>query len=234
MVESEARYRAVIEQAPDAIVLCDPDTGAILESNRRFAEWFGYELRREDPLTVYSLIDDEAENIRFRMEQLKQSGISSTSRRLFKHRNGVKIHVERSAAMIRYLGRTAFLMTIRNVSDEVQREQELKRDVQLAQRAQNALLSMPEPSDFLEISTVYQPFGYVGGDLYFMDWRYGGNLLRGFLVDATGQGLSTALHTASLHVLLREVNGRDLPLADAIRWLNRRAGEYFARLLPAR
>ena len=86
---------------------------------------------------------------------------------------------------------------------------------------------MPEPSDFLEISTVYQPFGYVGGDLYFMDWRYGGNLLRGFLVDATGQGLSTALHTASLHVLLREVNGRDLPLADAIRWLNRRAGEYF-------
>ena len=227
MVESEARYRAVIEQAPDAIVLCDPDTGAILESNRRFAEWFGYELRREDPLTVYSLIDDEAENIRFRMEQLKQSGISSTSRRLFKHRNGVKIHVERSAAMIRYLGRTAFLMTIRNVSDEVQREQELKRDVQLAQRAQNALLSMPEPSDFLEISTVYQPFGYVGGDLYFMDWRYGGNLLRGFLVDATGQGLSTALHTASLHVLLREVNGRDLPLADAIRWLNRRAGEYF-------
>ena len=125
MVESEARYRAVIEQAPDAIVLCDPDTGAILESNRRFAEWFGYELRREDPLTVYSLIDDEAENIRFRMEQLKQSGISSTSRRLFKHRNGVKIHVERSAAMIRYLGRTAFLMTIRNVSDEVQREQEL-------------------------------------------------------------------------------------------------------------
>lgn len=32
----------------------------------------------------------------------------------------------------------------------------------------------------------------------------------------------------SLHVLLREVNEMDLPLADAMRWLNRRAFEYFA------
>jgi anti-sigma regulatory factor (Ser/Thr protein kinase) len=60
-----------------------------------------------------------------------------------------------------------------------------------------------------------------------MDWRYNGNLLRGFLVDATGHGLGTALHTASLHVLLREVNERDIPLTDAMRWLNRRATDYF-------
>jgi len=113
------------------------------------------------------------------------------------------------------------------VKSKMQRAQEIRRDAELAVRVQNALLSAPKPSEYLEITTVYRAFGYVGGDLYFMDWRYGGNLLRGFLVDATGHGLGTALHTASIHVLLREVNERDLPLSDAMRWLNRRVGEYF-------
>lgn len=52
-------------------------------------------------------------------------------------------------------------------------------------------------------------------------------MLRGFLVDATGHGLGTALHAASLHVLLREVNEHDLPLADAMHWINQRTSEYF-------
>ncbi len=137
-----------------------------------------------------------------------------------------------------YRGRRARVTEFRDITEhkqaeealakmEARREQELHRDAQLATRVQNALLSAPDESDYLQITTVCQPFGYVGGDLYFLDWRYGGNLLRGFLVDAAGHGLSTALHTASLHVLLREVNERDLPLSDAMRWLNRRVAEYF-------
>jgi serine phosphatase RsbU (regulator of sigma subunit) len=95
------------------------------------------------------------------------------------------------------------------------------------QQMQCALLSPPKESEYLGISAIYQPFSYVGGDLYFLDWCYDGSLLRGFLVDTTGHGLATALQTSSLHVLLREVNEFDLPLAEAMRWLNRRAGEYF-------
>ena len=113
------------------------------------------------------------------------------------------------------------------VKSKMRRAQEIRRDAELATRVQNALLSAPNPSEYLEITTVYRAFGYVGGDLYFMDWRYGGKLLRGFLVDAIGHGLGTALHTASIHVLLREINERDVPLSDAMRWLNRRVGEYF-------
>jgi PAS domain S-box-containing protein len=123
---------------------------------------------------------------------------------------------------------TAVIAQGQDITERVRREQEAMRDAKLATRVQNALLPVPEPSEYLEIATVYNPFGYVGGDLYFLDWRYDERLLRGFIVDATGHGLGTALHTASLHVLLREVNERDIPLVDAMRWLNRRAGEYFA------
>jgi len=114
-----------------------------------------------------------------------------------------------------------------DITERVRREQELRRDAQMATRVQKTLLSVPKPSDYLEITTLYNSFGYVGGDLYFLDWRYDGGLLRGFLIDAAGHDLGTALYTASLHVLLREVNERDLPLVDAMRWLNHRAVEYF-------
>ena len=120
-----------------------------------------------------------------------------------------------------------FATVTTDISNEVRREEEMRRDIELAGRVQTELLKTAAPSKHLSMTTLYQPRGYVGGDLYFMDWRYEGTLLRGFLLDATGHGLSTALHTASMHVLLREVNELDLPLQEQMRWLNWRASEYF-------
>ncbi|MBV5350211.1 hypothetical protein JZU71_03435, partial [bacterium] len=89
---------------------------------------------------------------------------------------------------------TAVIAQGQDVTERVRREQEARFNEQAAKRVQEALLVVPTRSNYLEIEAIFQPFGYVGGDLYFMDWRYKGNLLRGFLVDATGHGLGTALH----------------------------------------
>jgi PAS domain S-box-containing protein len=227
LFESESRYRTVLKQSPEAIILIEPETGEIVETNARFNERFGYNLLPSEPLTIFELIFDETDSIRAYMDKVLQTGSVPLQRRRFLHRNGSLVIVERSGALISFQGRRLLVMTVRDVSEEVRREQEIGRDAQQAIRVQKAMLSVPDPSDYLDIATIYQPFGYVGGDLYFLDWRYGGNLLRGFLVDATGHGLGTALHTASMHVLIREVNERDLPLSEAMRWLNLRAGAYF-------
>lgn len=227
LIESEARYRAIIEQAPEAVLLIDPETGEIIEANARFTERFGYDLRQNGPLSIYDFIVDKPATIANFIGSAKKNGVLPVQRRVVRHRNGFVVTVERSATLVRYRGRVLLTVTFRDVSDEVRREQEIHRDAQLATRVQLALLSAAEPSDYLEISTIFQPLGYVGGDLYFLDWRYDGSLLRGFLIDATGHGLGTALHTASLHALLREVNERDLPLSDTMRWLNIRAAQYF-------
>lgn len=225
--ESEARYRAVMEQAPEAVVICNPDTGEIYETNRRFTERFGYDLIQDGPLQVYQITEDSPENIRLFLAKVKQEGLLPVQRRLLKHRNGSFIQVERSATLVQYQEKKLVALTIRDVSEEVRREQEIHRDAQLATRVQNALLKRPEPSDYIELHTVYHPYSYVGGDLYFMDWRYDETVLRGFVVDATGHGLGTALHTSSMHVLLREVNELDLPLSEQMRWINQRVGQYF-------
>ena len=122
---------------------------------------------------------------------------------------------------------TAVIAQGQDVTERVRREQELRRDVELANRIQQAMLNVTIPSPYVSVSTIYQPFGYVGGDLYYLDWRYDDSLLRGFLIDVTGHGLATSLHTAAVHVLLREVNEMDLPLTEAVHWLNIKVGSYF-------
>lgn len=227
LIESEARYRAVLEQAPEAIFICDPDSGQITETNSRFTERFGYDLKLHGPLTVYDLTVDHNQNIAGYLTQVKNVGVLPLQRRVVQHRNGSYVQVERSGTLVRFRDRSVLVQTMRDVSEEVRREQAIHRDAELATRVQKALLKTVQPSPHLEITTIYKPYSYVGGDLYFMDWRYHGSLLRGFLIDAAGHGLATALHTSAMHVLLREVNELDLPLPEQMRWLNRRASQYF-------
>ena len=227
LAETENRYQAVIGQSPEAVILCDLDTAEILDSNARFTELFGLGHSGLDSITLFDLTPQAANEIGQHLEQIKSSGFLPPHRHAAKHRNGTLIDVEVAATLIRHQSRMAVLMTYRDVTDVVRRERQTLQEAELATRVQDALLCLPEPSDFIELQTIYQPFGYVGGDLYFLDWRYDGMLLRGFLVDVAGHGLATALHTASLHVLLREVNELDLPLAGAMHWINQRVGEYF-------
>jgi PAS domain S-box-containing protein len=226
--DSEARYRAVLDQAPEAVSICDPNTGEILETNARFTRLFGYDLQQDRPLFLYDLAVDTRSNIDALLEKLKNDGSLPLQRRVLRHKNGTLVDIERAATLVRFKDRNLLVQTLRNVTEEVRRERKRQENSQLAAKVQKTLLPALEPSEYLEVFTIYNPLDFVGGDLYFLSWRYHGNMLRGYLIDATGHGFGTALHTASLHVLLREVNEADIPLSSAMNWLNRRASEYFA------
>ena len=227
LAESEERYLAVIEQSPEAVMFFDPVTAKIVKVNEQFTAQFGYDLKHAPFLSVYEIVVDSPENVKSFLSLLLRVGTLPTQRRLFRHRNGCLVHVERSGILIRYCGHLLGAIYLRDVSDDVRREQELQRDAQMATRVQLEMLSSPQSSEYIGVQTVYQPYSYVGGDLFFMDWRYEGQVLRGYLVDTAGHGLATALHTSAIHVLLREVNELDLPLSEQMRWLNRRSSQYF-------
>jgi len=225
---SRARYQALVEQSCEGLALVDIETREVVEINRRFSEMLGYSLPADSPLYNYQCVVDSQQNFdRYYNETLRQQRILPTELRIYRHKNGVEIPVERAGTVVRINDKDYLLVSLRDMTSERRRQAELARDAQMATRVQNAMISLPRPSEYLDVAAIYKPFSYVGGDLYFLDWRYGDSLLRGFLVDTTGHGLSTALHTASLHVLLREINEKDLPLSDAMRWLNRHAGDYF-------
>ncbi|HWR30519.1 MAG TPA: PAS domain S-box protein [Negativicutes bacterium] len=223
--------RKLIQCANAPIIVWDPNF-IIIRFNRAFERLSGYAADEVIDKPVSMLFPENSWTATLELMdrsqgRLQWEGVEIPIRR----KNGeVRIALWSSANIYEADGvtLTAVIAQGQDITERAQRERELLLESQQANRVQNAMLAAPAPSEYLDIATCYRPFGYVGGDLYFLNWRYDDSLLRGFLVDATGHGFGTALNTASLHVLLREVNELDLPLSEALRWINRRAGKYFA------
>lgn len=106
-------------------------------------------------------------------------------------------------------------------------EMAVMREIRLAHRLQQALMTKPISTAQVEIHTIFEPQQFVSGDVFHLEWRNNGKLLRGYLVDVSGHGLATALQTAAMNVLLHETAELDMPLSEQMRWLNRRAAQYF-------
>jgi len=228
---TDDHLRKLIQYTSAPIIVWSPDL-TITRFNKAFEQLSGY--AREEvvggPLSVL-FPPDQLARITALSEQMCNGERWESVEIPIRRKNGeVRITLWNSANIYAAdaVTLTAVIAQGQDITERVRREQEARQNEQAAKRVQEALLAMPEASEYLDIALLFKPLGFVGGDLYFLDWRYDGSLLRGFLVDTTGHGLATALHTASLHVLLREVNEQDLPLGEAIRWINRRVGAYFA------
>lgn len=228
---TDDHLRKLIQYANAPIIVWDPDF-KIVRFNRAFEQLSGY--AREEvlggPLSILFPPDD-LDQVTALIEQSRSGERWESVEIPIRRKNGeVRITLWNSANIYAAdaVTLTAVIAQGQDISERVRREQEARQDEQAARRVQEALLAAPEPSEHLVVHLLYKPLGFVGGDMYFLDWRNDGSLLRGFLVDTTGHGLATALHTASLHALLREVNENDLPLGEAMRWINRRVGAYFA------
>ena len=61
--ESEERYRNLVQQSSEAIVLIDPASRTVIESNRRFQELLGYLQTELENLPVYHFVLGSKEQI---------------------------------------------------------------------------------------------------------------------------------------------------------------------------
>ena len=227
LAESREKYKAVMEQAFEAVVLINPETWEIIEVNQRFSEWFGYHLPEDAPLHRSQILFEGEESQTGFDSRLSSQGFLPAERRRFRHKNGSALFMERSAILIQHQEKKLIVVTYRNIAEQLQQEQSRSQDAAIAQRIQKAqLLSLPT-SEYVQVDTVFQPYAEISGDLYHLEWVNDGRLLRGYLVDAPGHGLSTALYTSTLKVLLHEVSEQDASLPEQVRWLNRQICRYF-------
>lgn len=226
---SEARYRALMKHSSEALALIDIQTQEIVEVNRRFTELAGYSLPEDAPLYVNRLVMNSSNALNRRYNKLlrKQHDLPVESL-VFRHKNGSLVHIERAGSVITIDGRDYLLASGRDMTAERLRQAELARNVEFARRVQRELLTELPDSLFVEIRTLYYPVNFVSGDSYHLEWRNDGRLLRGFLLDVSGHGLSTAIQTASLNVLLHEIKSVKKPMLGQLRSINARAAKYFA------
>jgi len=225
---SQSRYQALMEQSSEALALIDMQTREVLEINRRFTELFGYSLPDDAPLYVDRVVVDSLQNLdRIYQSTLSQQRFMPVTERVFRHKNGTKVHVERTGSVVSVDGRDLYLASMRDMTAERRRQTALSRDVEFARRVQQGLLPVLPDSRCAIIRSLYCPANFVSGDSYHLEWQNDGTLLRGFLIDVSGHGLSTAIQTSSINVLLREAATFKLSLLEQVRLVNKRAAKYF-------
>lgn len=224
--QAEERYRALIAQSFEAIAIVDPASDDIVEINPRFTAMFGY-TSPDLPIKYTALIDMSPAAVREAWHTLATDGHLPPAVRTATAKDGARVDVERTVSALTIDGQNYNVISYRNLTKERVMEREIAADAELARRIQQYLLPQPPAVPGIDISTYYQPHRLVSGDTFHLEWDSNASILRGYLLDVTGHGLATALQTAALGVLLRQVAEADLPLADQLAWLNRHVDRYF-------
>ncbi len=134
--ESEARYRALFELESDALFLIDNDTGEILEANRAATLLYG---RTHDELVRLRNTDLSAETGATR--QAMQDKATQVPVRHHRRADGSVFPVEIVANHFNWAGRAVHLAAIRDITERLRREDELRR----ASLRAHSLLRIAEP-----------------------------------------------------------------------------------------
>ncbi len=124
--DNEERYRAVVEQTAEGLVLADVDTMRVLECNVAFADLLGYTVKEALKLTAYDFIVDEREAIDRRSGTLLDRRLPITGERRFRRKDGSIIDVDVNVTVIFYGGKDVFCTVARDIGERKRAEEALR------------------------------------------------------------------------------------------------------------
>src|SRR5215213_3102978 len=120
------RYKAVVEQAAEGILLTDISTKRVLDSNTTYRDLFGYSPEEMPYLTLYDLVpysrEDTDSYVGRMLEQRRYVGGAWRHRR----KDGYLVDVEVSASVIVDGGREVLCLVVRDITERKRTEEELR------------------------------------------------------------------------------------------------------------
>lgn len=225
--ENEERYRAMMQQSTEAIVIADIQTKRILEVNDRCLAMFGYSQEEMLALTTYDMVADSRENIDRRSVAI-EAGSEPDGRLLkIRRKDGQIVEVERSATVIEYGGKKVFMFVNRDLSAERKLQSLILRDVAMAAGVQKDLLPTGFNDLLVSVETIYEPHHLVSGDFFDFKWSEDHQRFLGFILDVSGHGVSSALQCIAVSTYFRDVLDSPMRLDAKLRWVNRNVMRYF-------
>jgi PAS domain S-box-containing protein len=137
---SEARFRAVVEQTTEGIFLLSPETRTIIECNESFAKLIGYEQSEIANLSVYDFeIQEEGETeVIAALVQIGDHPVETE--RKFRTRDGSIVYVDILGRSINYNGSIAYCLNVRDITERKKNEEETRRLALVAQKTQNGVI----------------------------------------------------------------------------------------------
>jgi len=127
--EAEERYRAIFEQAGDAIVLLDPQTGRVVACNEQTSHNLGYTHEELMKLRVMDVEVDESEAETLQhLRNISERGHDSFSTRHRRKDGGIR-DVWVNARTVTLRGKQTVLAVLRDITDLKRKENELRAAV---------------------------------------------------------------------------------------------------------
>jgi len=225
--ENEERYRAVMQQSTEAIILAEIDSKQILEVNSRCAEMFGYTEEEMLSLSTYDLVADSRENIERRSLAIRNGTEPIGSLLPVRCKDGRIIEVERSATIIQYCGKQVFMFVNRDLTAERKLKELILSDVAMASGVQKDLLPCSFDDLLVSVETVFEPCQLVSGDFFDFKWSEGHQRFSGFILDVSGHGVSSSLQCIAVSTYFRDVLDSPMNIDAKLKWVNRHVLRYF-------
>ncbi|MFB6361449.1 MAG: PAS domain S-box protein [Halobacteriales archaeon] len=128
---AESNYREIFEKATDGITIHAPDSGEVIDANRRFAEMLGYEREEVIGMTAGEFSVDEppytAEEALQRIQDALM-GEPQVFEWMDETRTGERLPVEVHLKQTTIGGQARVLALVRDISDRKERERALERE----------------------------------------------------------------------------------------------------------
>ena len=125
--ESEERYRAVVEQATEGILLVHVDDRRVLEANVAYRDLLGYSPEEMAGLTLYDLVPYTRESMDCYVERVLERGSYVSGERRHLRKDGTTVDVEVRTNTIHYGGRQALCIVVRDITERKRAQEALSQ-----------------------------------------------------------------------------------------------------------
>jgi PAS domain S-box-containing protein len=226
--QSEERYRAILEQSPEAILLVDTAEYTIVEINPACCQLLGFERGELLGQSLWKCSMNDADTIELAQPcRLSPAGNNAPLACVYRHKTGVLIYVEQTGSIVELAGRKLFIASLRDVTAEHKRQQKINQELKLARDLQKATLREFPSAPGVMVQTIYEPVETISGDVYLLEWVVPGRIFRGYIADVIGHDIAAALVTSAMSVLLHEAAEMQVSLTEQLDWIHRRTLKSF-------
>jgi len=128
--QSERDYRAIFEQAHDAIIIFVPESEIILEVNRRACELYGFSRSEFIGMSIETISKNPA-NGKDKVKQTREMGEYLNFETVQYRKDGSEMFLEVNASTIKYQGSEAIITINRDITERKTAADELRKSLSL-------------------------------------------------------------------------------------------------------
>jgi diguanylate cyclase (GGDEF)-like protein/PAS domain S-box-containing protein len=114
--ESETRFRSVVDELAEGVVLLDADTRAVVQANQAFLDLTGYTADEFAALTQYDFVAHPKADIDARMAAIVRDGRADLGFRTYRRKDGHTVDVSVSGSRLELGGRAVLCLLVRDMT----------------------------------------------------------------------------------------------------------------------